>query len=282
MPHFESLTIFFPMWNEEAYIENAVGAAREICDELIEVGEIGDYEILVVNDASTDRTGLIADALAKADRRVRVVHHPMNRRLGGSMKTGFSNARGELVLYSDADLPFDFAEVRKACRLARLYEADIVSAYRLDRTAEGPRRAIYSFGYNALVRGLFGLRLRDANFSFKLVRKVVLEHVEITSEGSFIDVELLVRAERSGFKIIQFGVDYFARTRGVSTLSSFPVIAQLVGELVSLVPALNRVKPLSPALLAASRARSSGRLDVARLNGAIKSSVSNGRPTRVE
>ena len=228
IPHFKSLTIFFPMWNEEDYIETAVAAAREICVELVSIGEIGDYEILIVDDASTDRTGAIAETLAARDRHVRVLHHPQNRRLGGSLKTGFANARGELILYSDADLPFDFAEVRKACRLARLYGADIVSAYRLDRTAEGARRAVYSFGYNALIRLLFGLRLRDANFSFKLVRRNVFDHIEIKSEGSFIDVELLVRAQRRGFKIIQFGVDYFARTRGISTLSSFPVIAQLV------------------------------------------------------
>ena len=105
VPHFSSLTVFFPMWNEEEYIERAVDAAREACEALIDAGEIGDYEVLVIDDASTDATGGIADELAAADPRVRVVHHPKNRKLGGSLKTGYAEAKGDLVLYTDADLP---------------------------------------------------------------------------------------------------------------------------------------------------------------------------------
>src|SRR4051794_6917647 len=112
-PHFSLLTVFFPMWNEEEYIERALDAAREACRALMEANEIGDYELLVVDDASTDRTSAIADRIAAADPRVRVVHHPRNRKLGGSVKTGFTEARGDLVLYTDADLPFDMDEVQK-------------------------------------------------------------------------------------------------------------------------------------------------------------------------
>ena len=104
---FRKLSIFFPMWNEEAYIERAVGHAKDECELLVGRGEILDYEIIVVDDASTDRTPQIADALAAADPHVRVVHHPVNRKLGGSMKTGFASATGDIVLYSDADLPFE-------------------------------------------------------------------------------------------------------------------------------------------------------------------------------
>ena len=86
------------------------------------------------------------------------MHHERNRKLGGSLKTGFENTRGELVLYTDADLPFDMAEAAKAVRLMRIYQADIVSAYRLDRTGEGLRRLVYSYVYNHLVQLLFGLR----------------------------------------------------------------------------------------------------------------------------
>ena len=104
-------------------------------------GEIADYELLIVDDASTDRTPELADKLAAADPHVRVIHHERNRKLGGAIKTGFANARGDLVLYSDADLPFDMAEVPRAIRLMREYEVDIVSAYRFDRTGEGYTRA---------------------------------------------------------------------------------------------------------------------------------------------
>jgi glycosyltransferase involved in cell wall biosynthesis len=240
-----TLTIFFPMWNEEDFVGRVVDAAREVCDHLVAVGELSDYELLLVDDASTDGTGKLADEQAALDPRVRVVHHEVNRKLGGALKTGFAEATGDLVLYTDADLPFDLLDLEKALRLLRIYEADVVSAYRHDRTAEGPRRAIYSFVYNNLIRWGLGLRVRDINFSFKLVRREVLDHVTLISEGSFIDAELLGKAHRLGFQIIQFGVDYFPRTRGVSTLSSFGVIATMLREMRRLVPEVRRTELLS-------------------------------------
>src|SRR3954451_13774421 len=181
-PHFSLLTVFFPMWNEEEYIERALDAAREACRTLIEAGEIGDYELLVIDGPSTDRTGAIADGIAAADPRVRVVHHPKNRKLGGSLKTGFASAKGDLVLYTDADLPFDMDELQKACRVMRHYDADLVSAYRLDRTGEGYVRVVYSTIYNVLVRVLFGIRIRDINFAFKLCRRQVFDDIALVSE----------------------------------------------------------------------------------------------------
>jgi glycosyltransferase involved in cell wall biosynthesis len=244
----ETLSIFFPMWNEEAYIERAIGAAKEVCDDLVAAGTIGGYELIVVDDASTDHTGKIADEMAAADDHIRVVHHPANRKLGGSMKTGFASATGDLVLYTDADLPFDMIEVHKALRLLRYYEADIVSAYRFDRIGEGPSRAIYTFFYNVLIRRLFGVRMRDINFAFKLCRREVFEHIQLKSEGSFIDAELIIRARKLGYDVIQFGVDYFPRTRGESTLSSLRVIRRILAEMFSLRRELRDLRPVARGL----------------------------------
>ncbi len=242
--NFERLTLFFPMWNEELTLARTVAAAHEIGAELVASGEIGSYDILIVDDASTDTTGALADKLAHEDHRVRVVHHRVNRKLGGSVKTGLAEADGSLVLYTDADMPFDLADLAKAVRLLRVYDADIVSAYRFDRTGEGWRRALYSFVYNLLARSLLGLSVRDVNFAFKLVRREVLDHVELRSEGSFIDAELLARAKRLGFHTIQFGVDFFPRTRGVSTLSSPSVILRIVREMAKLLPDIRALEPL--------------------------------------
>ena len=230
------LTIFFPAWNEAEGIERAVRAAVGTAEGLIRDGEVAAFEVLVVDDASTDATAEIVDRLARSDARVRVVRHETNRKLGGALKTGFASARGAWFLYTDADLPFDMAEIGKAFRLMNHYEADIVAMYRHDRIGEGLRRLVYSYFYNALVRRVFGLRIRDVNFAGKLIRREVLETVNLHSEGSFIDVELLSKAERSGFRIIQFGVDYFPRSRGVSTLSSASVILTILKEMRTLLP----------------------------------------------
>ena len=241
---FEKLSIFYPMWNEEEYAERALVAGRRACERLLESGDIGDYELIVVDDASTDSTGAIADRLALDDPRVRVVHHPVNRKLGGAMKTGFTTATGDLILYTDADLPFDMYELPRAVRLLREYDADIVSAYRFDRTGEGYLRSVYTFVYNLLIRSLFDVKARDINFAFKLCRARVFDHVELRSEGSFIDAELVIRATRLGYEMLQFGVDYFPRTRGVSTLSSPSVITTILREMWELRGDLENIEPV--------------------------------------
>ena len=231
---FEKLSVFFPMWNEEDYIERAISFARRACADLVERGDIVDYELIIVDDCSTDRTPELADAMAEADPRVRVIHHPRNRKLGGSMKTGFAAATGDLVLYTDADLPFDFNELPRAVRLLREYDVDIISAYRFDRTGEGLLRAVYTWVYNALIKALFGVKVRDINFAFKLCRRRIFDDIELHSEGSFIDAELVIRSTRLGYEIMQMGVDYFPRTRGESTLSSPSVIATILREMWTL------------------------------------------------
>jgi glycosyltransferase involved in cell wall biosynthesis len=241
----DTLSIFFPMWNEEVYVERAVDAARRVCETMVADGVVGDYELIIVDDASTDRTPELADKLAAADPRIRVVHHERNRKLGGAIKTGLAAATGDLVLYSDADLPFDMTELPRAIRLMREYDADVVSAYRFDRTGEGYLRAIYTFFYNVLIRTMFGVKARDINFAFKLLRRRVVAALDLRSEGSFIDAELIIRATRMGFSILQFGVDYFPRTRGESTLSSPRIIVTILREMVQLRGELERLKPIS-------------------------------------
>jgi hypothetical protein len=104
------------------------------------------------------------------------------------------------------------------------------SAFRFDRTAEGPLRTLYSVVYNLLIRFLFPLRVKDINFSFKLFKREVLDKIAL---GSFIDAELLIKGKLHGFKIVQFGVDYFPRNRGTSTLASPDVILKMIRELVA-------------------------------------------------
>ncbi len=216
------------MYNEEAYARRAVSAARAVL-----MAELPDWEIVIVDDASTDGTPALVDALAREDPRVRVVRNPVNRQLGGALRAGYAAATKDLVFYTDADLPVDLHQLPRAVRLLEYQEADIVAGYRFDRTSEGLVRALYTFCYNHLIRTLFGLRVRDVNFAFKLFRRSVLEKFPLTSEGSFIDAEFLLRARKAGCVIIQIGLDYFPRTRGTSTLASIPVIFAILRDMAA-------------------------------------------------
>jgi glycosyltransferase involved in cell wall biosynthesis len=221
------LTFVLPAWNEELGIERTVRAVIHTGESLLWKGTIDEFEVLVVDDASTDSTPEILARLAQEFPQVRSIRHATNRKLGGSIKTGFAQARGATVLYTDSDLPFDLEELHKAFRLMNNYDADIVAAFRHDRTGEGPRRLIYSYVYNSLIAAVFGLRIRDVNFAAKLIRR-----------------EVLAKAERSGFRCLQFGVDYFPRTRGISTLSSGGVILKILREMREIGPEIRATRPL--------------------------------------
>jgi glycosyltransferase involved in cell wall biosynthesis len=219
------------MFNEELNIEHAVTAAVEACTKYTD-----DYEIIIVDDASTDRSPFLVACRAAENARIRMIRHEHNRKLGGALKTGFASATKDLVLYMDADLPFDPDALGRAMRAMAVTGADLIAGYRHDRTLEGPKRTLYSYLYNGLIGVLFGWPHRDINFSFKLMKRELLEAVELKSEGSLIDAELIVKAKNRGFTIQQIGLDYFPRIRGESHLSSPRVILKIFRELIKLYP----------------------------------------------
>jgi glycosyltransferase involved in cell wall biosynthesis len=225
------VSIFFPAYNEEGNIEGSVQSAVSVLSELC-----SDYEVLIVNDASTDHTGEIADNLAKSNPKIRVVHHPENRQLGGAMRTGFAEAKKEFVFYVDADNPVDLKDLGRALNLMdgadSTGKADVVVGYRLNRD-ETLKRAIYSKVYNLLIRGLFGLKVRDVNFSFKLFRRRVLETITLKTASSFLDAELLIASRRAGFTIKEMGVKYYPRVVGKSTMAKPSVIWKVVCDMSS-------------------------------------------------
>jgi glycosyltransferase involved in cell wall biosynthesis len=249
-----SLSLVIPMYNEELNIEHAIEAAVEALTEYT-----SEYEIIIVDDASTDDSPAIVARLAAENPRIRVIRHPHNRKLGGSLKSGYEAASMELVVYMDADLPFDPDIIGTAIRAMNVTGADLIAGYRHDRTMEGFRRTLYSFVYNLLIGVLFGWPHRDINFSFKLMKREVLDAIELRSEGSLIDAELIVKAKNRGFAIQQMGLDYFPRLRGESHLSSPMVIVKILRELVQLRGEMRRKVPREQAL-AEGRARRERRM----------------------
>ena len=241
------LSVVLPCYNEAEGVAAAIAAAVEAARAAAAAGAVAAAAMVVVDDGSADATAEIVAQVASEDPTVRLVSHGTNKGLGAAIRSGLAAATGDIVLYTDADLPCDLVQdLGKALRLMRVYDADVVAAYRHDRTSEGPRRAIYSVLYNFMVRSAFSLRVRDVNFAFKLMRRQVVDALDLTSEGSFIDVELLVQASRRDFKIIQFGVDYFPRTRGISTLSSAGTVVTIVREMASIGREIRRAPPTTP------------------------------------
>jgi len=226
-----SLSLVVPMFNEQENVEHALAWAADALRR-----HAPDYELIVVDDASTDRSAELVERAAAADPHVRLVRNAANRGLGGSLRAGFAAATRDLVMYMDADTPFDPDEIGRAVRALELTRADMVAGYRHDRTIEGSRRALYSYCYNFIIGLFFGWPHRDINFSFKLMRRRMLDAIELRAEGSLIDAELVVKAKNLGFVIQQIGLDYFPRSRGRSTLSSPRVIAAMLRELVRLAP----------------------------------------------
>jgi glycosyltransferase involved in cell wall biosynthesis len=230
-----SVSLVIPMYNEELNIEHAIEAAVDALRKYTD-----DYELVIVDDASIDDSPALVARAAALDPRIRMIRHPRNRKLGGSLKTGFAAVTKDVVLYMDADLPFDPDVIGKALRAMKITGADVIAGYRLDRTMEGLRRTIYSYVYNMLIGILFGWPHRDINFSFKLMKREVLEAIDLKSEGSLIDAELIVKAKNRGFTIQQMGLDYFPRLRGTSNLSSPTVILKILRELVHLYPEMRQ------------------------------------------
>lgn len=224
-----TISLVVPMFNEEENIAHAIQIATAALE-----AHAGGHEIIVVNDASTDRSPEIVREMARCDDHIRLLSHETNRKLGATLRTGFAAARMDLVLYMDADLPFDPHDIGRALRAMELTRADMIAAYRNDRTREGMRRAVLSYVYNALIGLVFGFPHRDVNFAFKLMKRSVLECLELRSEGSLISAELLVKARNLGFEIQQIGLDYFPRTRGESTLARPGIIFTILRELVRL------------------------------------------------
>jgi glycosyltransferase involved in cell wall biosynthesis len=224
----ESLSIFLPCYNEDENVERTVRASVAALKEVTE-----DFEVIVVNDGSADRTGAIADRLAAENSHVRVCHHEQNRGYGGALRTGFLAATKRWVGFMDADGQFDIREIKQFLPLTDT--ADIVNGYRIHRR-DPFFRAVNAFLFNRLVRLLFGLKVTDLNCAFKLYHRKVVDAVtpHLESNGAFINAEMLIRAQKAGFSIVEVGVHHYPRVAGTQTGAKLRVILRAFKELFGL------------------------------------------------
>jgi len=218
-----SLSIVLPAYNEEANVESAVEQVSAVAQRL---GM--DYEIILVNDGSIDRTGEIARELRDRIPNFQLVEHYPNRGYGGSLKAGFAAASKEFIAFVPADNQFDFGEITRL--LERIEEADIVSGYRANRQDRFIRK-LNAFGWNMVVRLLFGYLCRDIDCGFKLFRREILERVTLVSDGAMIDTELLAGARARGLRVAEVPVTHLPRTAGEATGANLKVIAKAFRDL---------------------------------------------------
>lgn len=233
------MSLVFPMFDEEANVgpllESALALAPRLADE---------FELIVVDDGSRDGSAEVVRSIQRRDRRVRLLQHPQNRGYGAALRSGLRAARGDLVFFSDADLQFDLREIERL--LAHTDEFDIVAGFRSPRRDPFGRRVLAA-GWGAIVRALFGLRIRDIDCAFKLFRRPVLDALEVASIGAFVNTEILVRARRAGFRIREVPVSHHPRRAGRATGASPRVIWRAIVELSTLYRELTRPAPVRTA-----------------------------------
>ena len=218
-----SLSVILPAYNEEANVALAVERVSETMQSL---GM--DYEIILVNDGSRDRTGEIARELQTRIPHFKLVEHFPNRGYGGSLKAGFAAATCDWIAFTPSDNQFDFREI--SLLLARSTKADIVSGYRANRRDPFIRR-LNALGWNSVVRLLFGYLCRDIDCGFKLFRRELLEHVHIESNGAMIDTEFLAGARARGYTLTDVPVTHLPRQAGHPTGANLKVILKAFRDL---------------------------------------------------
>jgi glycosyltransferase involved in cell wall biosynthesis len=221
-----SITVFFPCYNEQDNVARVAEQALQVLE-----GLRADYEVIIVDDGSSDNTARIADEIAAANQRVRVIHHPRNLGYGAALQSGFRAATRELVFYTDGDAQFDLNELPPLLPL--MEDFDIVSCYRMNRQ-DMPFRKLGGWLWTKMNGGLFSLNLRDIDCAFKLYKRAIFDNIKMESQGALIDTEILARAARKGYKITQRGVHHYPRTAGRQTGASPKVVLRAIREVIKL------------------------------------------------
>ncbi len=237
------LSIFFPAYNDAGTIASLVITARRSAQRLT-----SDFEIIVVNDGSADATPEICEELARTYPEVRVIHHPKNRGYGGALRTGFSSAEKELIFYTDGDAQYDPTEVESLWRYMTP-AVDLVNGYKVSRSDPAHRIVIGKI-YHWTVKLLFGLRVRDVDCDFRLMRRTIFERVQLERNSGVICLEMMKKIQDAGFRIAEVPVHHYHRAFGRSQFFNFGRLARTavdVGMLWFQLVVVGRHRRESPA-----------------------------------
>lgn len=224
----DSLSVFFPAYNEEGNIVSTVKKAEEVLENL----KIKNWEIIIVNDGSSDKTGEKAEILAKENKNIRLVNQP-NGGYGMALRSGYYHAKYPHIVYTDSDGQFDFSEITKF--IEKIDEVDLVIGYRIKRS-DPFIRLVFAKGWAISLYVFFGFWLKDVDCGFKMINKKVLEKIPPleSTRGGMINAELVIKARNAGFKIAQVGVNHYPRLAGKPTGASLKVVIRSFLDLFKL------------------------------------------------
>jgi glycosyltransferase involved in cell wall biosynthesis len=232
MKKIDELSIFFPFWNEEKNIESVVKKAIPVAEKVAQR-----WEIIMVDDGSSDKTLEIAQKLASENENLKAVTHQPNRGYGAALKEGFANARYNLVVFNDGDGQFDFSEVTKF--LDKIQNADIVIGHRKKRS-DNPFRHILMNMLKIWDLVFFNFYFKDIDCGFKLFKKEAIDKImPLQSEGAMITTEILAKAKKNHLKVAQVEVNHYPRLYGDQSGGNLRVILRAVKESLFLWKDLN-------------------------------------------
>jgi len=225
------LSVFFPAYNDSGTIASMVIRAVKAASELTP-----DYEVIIVDDGSVDGTGEIADELARTYPRVKVVHHGRNRGYGGALQTGFRSATKEMIFYTDGDAQYDPGEL--SLLWSRLTpDADFVNGYKISRS-DPLHRVVIGRLYHHIVSLMFGLRMRDVDCDFRLIRRTVFDRIDLEKTSGVICLKMMKKVQDAGFRIVEVPVHHYHRAYGKSQFFNFRRIGKTAVDVLRLWYAL--------------------------------------------
>jgi glycosyltransferase involved in cell wall biosynthesis len=208
------LSVFFPAYNDSGTIASLVITALKAAERLTP-----NFEVIIVNDGSADATAEIADELVRTYPQVRVVHHKKNRGYGGALRSGFAASTRDLIFYTDGDAQYDPAEM-EALWAAFSDNVDLVNGYKISRS-DPLHRILIGRIYHHTVKLLFGLRVRDVDCDFRLMRRSIFERVVLEKNSGVICLEMMKKIQDAGFRIAEVPVHHYHRAYGRSQFFNF-------------------------------------------------------------
>jgi glycosyltransferase involved in cell wall biosynthesis len=205
------LSVCFCAWNEQSNIKECITDAQSSLSSIV---PSGNYELLVVDNASTDDTPRIVKQLQQSDARVQLVRHETNMLYSGSHRTALNRANGKYIAIIDGDRQHTTDDIKVAIALVEKTNCDVVFGWKKIRH-DGPLRAIFSRGLRITSRALIGHRLHDINCGFRLFTLDAARRIKINEKINSVGPEIYCEARRLGLRIGEITVQHFPREQGL-------------------------------------------------------------------